>query len=419
MTGTIFGSRYRNWPDAADTMATAAGRRRHVSELMMPALTLQASALEHNAALMARWVAGLGFDLAPHGKTTMSPELIALQLRHGAWAITAATAGQARMFADWGVPRIVLANEVTDPGGLRWVAETVAAGDVSLLVLVDSVPGVELLAAAARSAGSARPVDVLLEWGIPGGRAGVRTLAEARHVAEAVGASPLVRLAGVECFEGVAGHDRSASDEAAVEAMVADLVTLLGELGATGAFGAVDEVVLTAGGSSYPDLVAAAFARITDVGGLPVRRVLRSGGYLTHDHGMLDRTSPMRESALPSRRNPAAGAAPVRQRGVHARAGVGDSRVRQARCTVRHRPADPARRTSTHRTARRGHRALPGVRVLRCNDQHAFVEHAGELAVGDQVVFGLSHPCTAFDKWSLVPVLDDEEHVIDLVTTQF
>ena len=62
---------------------------------------------------------------------------------------------------------------------------------------------------------------------------------------------------------------------------------------------------------------------------------------------------------------------------------------------------------------------LRGVRVLRCNDQHAFVEHAGELAVGDQVVFGLSHPCTAFDKWSLVPVLDDEEHVIDLVTTQF
>jgi D-serine deaminase-like pyridoxal phosphate-dependent protein len=35
------------------------------------------------------------------------------------------------------------------------------------------------------------------------------------------------------------------------------------------------------------------------------------------------------------------------------------------------------------------------------------------------VTFGLSHPCTAFDKWSLLPVLDDEDRVIDAVRTYF
>ena len=238
MTDRVFGTRYRSWPATDDSTATAVAARRHVSELMMPALTLQETALEHNATVMADWVAGLGFDLAPHGKTSMSPELTARQLRHGAWAITAATAGQARIFAGWGVPRIILANEVTDPGSLRWVAQTVAAGAVRLLVLVDSVPGVELLTAALADAGAATPLDVLLEWGIPGGRAGVRDLGAAREVAAAVAASAHVRLVGVECFEGVAGHDRSADDEAAVVAMVADLVTLLAELAAADGFAA-------------------------------------------------------------------------------------------------------------------------------------------------------------------------------------
>jgi len=419
MIGSPFGTRYRSWPEPTDSAATAVASHRHVSELMMPALTLKASALEHNATVMADWVSGLGFELAPHGKTSMSPELTARQLRHGAWAITAATAGQARIFAGWGVPRIIVANEVTDPGGLAWVAETVAAGDVKLLVLVDSVPGVELLTAALTAAAATAPLDVLLEWGIPGGRAGVRDIGGAREVAAAVAASPHLRLVGVECFEGVAGHDRSEADEEAVDAMIVDLISLLAELAAAGGFADLDEVILTAGGSSYPDLVAAAFARVDDAAGIPVRKVLRSGGYLTHDHGMLHRTSPMREDAhnpagtlLPALRlyasvvsTPEPGLAIV---GFGKRDAPFDIDL-PIPLAVRRRDDLPVGPTAS----------LTDVSVLRCNDQHAFLHHDGGLAVGDQVVFGISHPCTAFDKWSLVPVLDEDEHIVDLVTTWF
>lgn len=419
MTDPVFGTRYRSWPEPTDSTATAVAARRHVSELMMPALTLRESALEHNATVMAEWVAGLGFDLAPHGKTSMSPELTARQLRHGAWAITAATAGQARTFAGWGVPRIILANEVTDPGGLRWVAETVAAGDVTLLVLVDSVVGVELLSVALAAANSPTPLDVLLEWGIPGGRAGVRDVATAREVAAAVAASAHVRLVGVECFEGVAGHDRSAEDEAAVGAMIDDLVTLLAELAAADGFAGLDEVILTAGGSSYPDLVAAAFGKVDEAAGISVRKILRSGGYLTHDHGMLQRSSPMREEA----HNPAGTLLPA-LRLYASVVSTPEPGLAIVGFGKRDAPFDidlpiplAVRRRDDLPTGRA--RALSGVSVLRCNDQHAFLRHDGELAVGDQVVFGISHPCTAFDKWSLVPVLDDDERVIDLVTTWF
>jgi D-serine dehydratase len=419
MTDVVFGTRYRSWPDAGDSTATAVAARHHVSELMMPALTLQATALEHNATVMADWVAGLGFELAPHGKTTMSPELIALQLRHGAWAITAATAGQARTFAGWGVERIILANEVTDPGGLAWVAQTVAVGAVHLFVLVDSVEAVDLLSAAVVATGTSNRLDVLLEWGIPGGRAGVRDLATAGSVAAAVTAAPQLRLAGVECFEGVAAHDRSAGDEAAVATMVGDLVGLLTDLGDAGVFGADDEIILTAGGSSYPDLVAAAFAQVGDLGTVPVRKVLRSGGYLTHDHGMLHRTSSMRADA----HNPAGTLVPALRLyasvvstpepglailGFGKRDAPYDIDL-PIPLAVRRRADLPTGPTS----------ALTGVSVLRCNDQHAFLQHTGQLEVGDQVVLGLSHPCTAFDKWSLIPILDDDEYVVDLATTQF
>jgi D-serine deaminase-like pyridoxal phosphate-dependent protein len=66
-------------------------------------------------------------------------------------------------------------------------------------------------------------------------------------------------------------------------------------------------------------------------------------------------------------------------------------------------------------------RELPeGLRVDALNDQHAFLRFdGGELAVGDLVVFGISHPCTAFDKWSLLPLVDDEDRVIGAIKTLF
>jgi hypothetical protein len=66
-------------------------------------------------------------------------------------------------------------------------------------------------------------------------------------------------------------------------------------------------------------------------------------------------------------------------------------------------------------------RALPdGLRVEAMNDQHAFLRFDdGELRVGDLVVCGISHPCTAFDKWSLLPLVDDDDRVIGAIRTLF
>jgi D-serine deaminase-like pyridoxal phosphate-dependent protein len=70
-------------------------------------------------------------------------------------------------------------------------------------------------------------------------------------------------------------------------------------------------------------------------------------------------------------------------------------------------------------------RALPGARVVALNDQHARLELPPELelAVGEVVLLGISHPCTAFDRWRLLPEVeharDREPRVVGFVATVF
>ena len=59
--------------------------------------------------------------------------------------------------------------------------------------------------------------------------------------------------------------------------------------------------------------------------------------------------------------------------------------------------------------------------VVALNDQHAFLRGtaADGLVPGDVVVCGVSHPCTAFDKWRLLPLVDAERRVTGAVHTLF
>ena len=95
-----------------------------LSDLGTPMLTLDAAAVAHNVAAMARWCDARGLGLAPHGKTTMAPALWLAQLDAGARAITVANASQLRAGYAFGVRALVVANEVVGAADLRWIAQT-------------------------------------------------------------------------------------------------------------------------------------------------------------------------------------------------------------------------------------------------------------------------------------------------------
>ena len=60
-------------------------------------------------------------------------------------------------------------------------------------------------------------------------------------------------------------------------------------------------------------------------------------------------------------------------------------------------------------------------RVVRLDDQHAYLDVPAEssLQPGDLIGFGISHPCTTFDKWKLLYIVDDALVVTGSVRTYF
>jgi len=194
------------------------------NDLAFPLAVLRRSALMHNLRWMQDFAQRKGVHLAPHGKTSMSPELFAMQLAAGAWGLSFATVFQLGVGVAAGVRRAIIANQVlgtADLAGLQYLL--CQNPDLRAWFLVDSIAQLRLIEAWADAQRDSPPFDVLLEMGIPGQRTGCRTLDEALPLAQALAASKAVRLGGVECYEGHAAVCDPALDPVAVSALVRNM----------------------------------------------------------------------------------------------------------------------------------------------------------------------------------------------------
>ena len=381
-----------------------------LQDLLLPVLLLRESALAHNIALMAAYCASHGVELAPHGKTTMAPQLWRRQLDAGAWGITAATVAQARVILAADVRRVLIANEVTDGPAVGWIAAKLRDPGVEIVCSVDSPRGVELLATGIERVH--RPLPVLVELGHPGGRAGCRTEDDALEVARLVTTKPELALAGATGFEGTICDERRAACLDEVGAFLDRLAALTARLRTDGLV-ETEETWVSAGGSAFFDVVA---EHLQPSRGIADRMLLRSGRYVTHDAGENERVSPFAHHDPEHRFHSAIEAWGVvlsRPEPELAILGFGRQDV----------PFDQDLPVPFTLRRRSGERIdVAGALVVeRLNDQHAFcrVERDVPIEPGDLVGCGVSHPCTAFDKWRVIPVLDDGDDVIDAVATYF
>src|SRR5215467_3424804 len=277
--------RYKSFPAGPAVPLRAVGEQGWNAldgAFMRPVMVLKGSALRHNLQEMAGYCRMNGIQLAPHVKTHMSPQLFQMQLDAGAWALTVANVSQARIWRAFGAGRIILANELVEPGSARWVAEELKRDpDFELLCLVDSTAGVAILEAALEKTGPERQLKVLVEVGFTGGRTGGRTLEDARSVASAVASSQNLLLVGLECFEGIIDKGEPAFTLQAVDAFMRALRETVIDFDEAGYFSHTEEIILSAGGSAYFDRVVSGLSALHL--SKPVRVVLRSGCYLTHD----------------------------------------------------------------------------------------------------------------------------------------
>ena len=391
-------------------------------ELALPALVLKEKALANNLEVMAAYAREHGFLLAPHGKTTMAPQLFKRQLDAGAWGMTVANMTQASVAYEAGASRVLVANEIVGRADAVAAGKALGTPGQELYCLVDSVEGVRLLDANLLEAAAGRRLGVLVELGVRGRRTGARSEEEALAVAAEVAGSRCLALTGVEGYEGVVAGDRSEEALAAVDGYLLSLRHLVVRLGDSGAFPAGVPVLVSAGGSKYFDRVAEVLGPKAKQGGqygsLDVQLVVRSGCYLVHDHGAYALTSPLAATSTSGRSllpalelwaevlsAPEPGLAVV---GLGKRDGRYDLGlpVPLGVLSAGERAVGP----------------LTGARLLNLDDQHGYLrlDQPGQaLAPGDRVVFGISHPCTAFDKWRTVLLVDPAYEVREEIRTFF
>jgi D-serine dehydratase len=393
-------------------------------DLPLPAAVLKTSALDHNDRWMQSFLKLSGAVISPHGKTTMSPALFRRQLDHGAWAMTVATAQQIQVCRAMGINRIVLANQLVGRQAIRYVLDELAAhADFEFYCLADSLAGVAQLAKAAGGRTLRAPLNLLLEGGMVGGRTGCRDLETALEVARAVAAAgPALRLRGVEGFEGLINAKTPEETEARVRAFLDFLGSIAEACVAENLF-ALGPVILSAGGSAFYDLVVERFSR--ERLGREILVLTRSGCYLTHDSGMYRRMFRRLSERAPAVEQLGQGLQPALEVWTYVQ-----SRPEPALaiCTMGRRDVSSDSDMPVPQTwCRPGGNAAPpqplgpGYAVTGLNDQHAYMTLPKEspLQVGDLVSFGVSHPCTTFDKWQLLYLVDDAYNVTGAVRTYF
>ena len=389
-------------------------------DLPLPLAVIKETALQHNLLWMKDFCEKRQLDIAPHGKTTMSPELYARQLEAGAWGISFANVFQASLGIRHGVQRVIIANQVYQQADLEALSVLLATySDVRVYFLVDSAEQIDAIQKWRGSSQSDVAFTVLIELGIDGKRTGCREHSQAMALARKIKATAGLLLCGIECYEGALATCNHEHDQAAVAALMNRVQQLAVACEKENLF-ENDEILLTAGGSAIFDLVA---QHIKPQLNLPTRGILRSGCYLTHDHVQyrkmlrcvgerLQLTETLRPaleviSSVQSCPEPGLALLTMGKRDVS---------------------YDMDLPVAIWR-ANMGDQGVSGVpshwEITALNDQHAYLKFnpaASALEqphVGQLIGSGISHPCTTFDKWRWMPVVDDHYAVISAVSIRF
>lgn len=382
-------------------------------DLSLPSAVLYKDKLLHNLNWMQQFITEYGVKLAPHGKTTMAPQLFRMQLEKGAWGITLATAHQTLVAYQHGVCRVVMANQLVGKENMAIISRLLRDPAFEYFCLVDSPAQVDQLGAFYAERG--QRLHVLLELGVEGGRTGVREQAQLQAVLEELSRwSDVLVLSGIEIYEGVLDN------EGAIRAYLRSAVDVTRKLAGDKRFQRTP-ILLSGAGSAWYDVVAEVFSSAGF--GEAVEIILRPGCYLTHDVGAYReaQTRILQRNPVAQRMHcglvpalevwayvqsmPEAGKAIV---GMGKRDAAFDAGFPVP--AVHYRPGDAAPKA-----------APAHWKLTRMMDQHAYLRITGgdDLRVGDMIGFDISHPCLTFDKWRTLPVLDAKYQVVDIVQTYF
>ena len=386
-------------------------------DVSLPVAVLRQSRIEHNLLWMKQFIERYGVELAPHGKTTMSPELFRMQLEQGAWGITLATASQVQAAAAHGVPRIIMANQLVGKGNMAIIARLQQADpNFYFCCIVDSAANADALGKYFSE--HKQTLRILLEYGVGGGRTGIRDLTQEQSVLDAIARWPeALSLVGVELYEGVL------SEEPAIRSLLQHVLARTQALALQNKF-QEPRVILSGAGSAWFDVVAEEFGGKGLSGNKTLHVILRPGCYLTHDVGVYLNAEKRIQASNPVAREMGRSLLPALQLWAYVQAVPEPNRAIVA--LGKRDAAFDAGMPITSLHYRPGASLVPQPapndwKITAMMDQHAFmsIPTGADIEVGDMLAFDISHPCLTFDKWRQVLLVDEAYQVTGAVQTLF
>ena len=369
------------------------------ANFQFPIMVLKESAVKNNIAQMMSFCNSVDAQLAPHVKTTMSPQLAKMQIAAGASALTVANFWQASIFLKFGFKNLIIANEVLDPMAIAAIAKINKLKQAEIIFYVDSIAGLETIQ-------KHTPIEdeqnLFIEIGTENGRGGVRDLAQVEQIAQQIRADSRLKLRGVTGFEGaVPDGARGRRGEKKLVKFCQKIVAA-----ANLAYPNKSEEVFTisAGGSAYFDIVARELNKFDK----QRRLLLRSGGYITHDHWYYEEIYPF--AATDRSFQPAIEvwaqviSKPEQDFGV----------LNLGKRDIGNDLHNPIPIKSYDGQVK----SFSAV-IEKLNDQHGYLRTRADFQLAQLIGLGISHPCTTFDKWRLVPLVNDNYDVVDCLQTFF
>lgn len=166
-----------------------------------PALLLDLDAFEDNVATMAAFVRKHDKAFRPHGKTHKCPEVAKALIRAGAIGCCAARLSEAEVFAEFGIPGLLVTTAVI---GKDKIARAVALANRApdTIFVVDDRQNVRDIndAAGTRSTPINLAVDLFF------GRTGIAPGQPAVELAQLIDSLPNVTFVGLQSYDGSAAH---------------------------------------------------------------------------------------------------------------------------------------------------------------------------------------------------------------------
>jgi D-serine deaminase-like pyridoxal phosphate-dependent protein len=378
------------------------------SDFLFPVLLLKESALKNNILNMKRFCDTHKVKLGPHVKTTMSPQLANLQLQNGAAWLTIANLQQLLVFKDFGFKDFFIANEVANDAALIQIGKINAAGEAKIAFCVDSSESASRLAEICKKNPGLK-FEIFIEIGADNARAGLRDLSKLEMILSILKIENII-IGGISGFEGAL--PKAGRSKKGLKAVAKFTDKLLSALEISEKF-CNRKLKLTAGGSAFFDVVA---KNLSLDGKNEV--ILRSGGYLTHDHVHYEEIYPFKnthefhfEPALELCSEVLSTPQPDLSLLNFGKRDVGNDLDN---------PVPLWKISASNRNLGISAAAPITAKITQLNDQHGFLQHrALDIKYADVIGLGISHPCTNFDKWKILFMVNEKYDVIDCIHTYF